>query len=65
MEFKHIDLPEDITAQGLAFDPILPPEGTPYVLVQDETGSYWLQISAPAAKQMQLQINLDRSEERL
>ena len=62
MEFKHIDLPEDITAQGLAFDPILPPEGTPDVLVQEETGSYWLQISAPAAKQLQLQINLDTYE---
>ena len=59
MNFHHVDFPEDLTAQGLAFDPILPPEGTPEALVQDETGNYWLQVNAPAARQMQLQINLD------
>ena len=59
MNFHDVNFPEDLTAQGLAFDPILPPEGTPEALVQDENGSYWLQIAAPAAKQVQLQINLD------
>ena len=56
---NFVDLSEDITAQALAFDPILPSEGTPDVLVQDEDGAYWLQIAAPEARHLQLQINLD------
>lgn len=34
--FNYVDFSEDITAQALAFDPVLPPDGIPEVLVQDE-----------------------------
>ena len=50
MNGKRFDIPEDITAQVLTFDPVLPPEGTPDALVRDEDGSVWLQILAPNAK---------------
>lgn len=57
--FNYVDFSEDITAQALAFDPVLPPDGIPEVLVQDEEGAYWLQIIAPEVRKLQIQINLD------
>lgn len=58
-QLKHAEIPVDITAQVMAFDPVLPQEGIPDVLVQDDEGAYWLQIAAPDAKTVQNQINLD------
>lgn len=60
MNFRQVDISEDITAQMLAFDAVLVPEDVPEVLVQDENGAYWLQIKAPGAAQVQLEINTDR-----
>ena len=59
MEFVRADLPEDLSAQALAFDAVLPPAGTPDVLVRDDTGAYWLQIAAPNAARLQLQVEPD------
>ena len=59
MNGKRFDISEDITAQVLAFDPVLPPEGTPDALVRDEDGSVWLQILAPNAKSVTMQLDLD------
>jgi len=59
MNFKRVEFSEDITAQVLAFDAVLPPEGVPDVLVQDEEGAYWLRIKAPKAAKVQLEINTD------
>lgn len=60
MNFKRPDISEDITAQMLAFDMVIPPEDVPEVLVQDENGAYWLQMKAPEAVKVQLEINTDR-----
>lgn len=59
MEFRRADISEDITAQMISFDPVLQPEGMVETLVQDSDGAYWIQIEASAAKQVQLQINID------
>lgn len=59
MKFGRVDISEDITAQMLAFDAVLVPEDVPEVLVQDEEGAYWLQIKAPGAARVQLEINTD------
>lgn len=59
MKDKYTLLPEDFTAQALAFDPVLPPAGTPDVLVRDENGAWWLQIAAPGATSVQLRIDPD------
>lgn len=59
MNFKRVDIPEDIAAQMLAFDKVLTPEDMPDVLVQDERGIYWLQIKAQGAAGVQLEINTD------
>ena len=47
------DFPKSLTAQGLAFDPVLPPAGTPEPVVQDENGIFYLQIFAPGAQKVQ------------
>lgn len=60
MNFKRPDISEDITVQMLAFDMVIPPEDVPEVLVQDENGAYWLQMKAPEAAKVQLEINTDR-----
>lgn len=62
MKFKRADISKDITAQMLSFDPVLQPEGEEDILVQDADGAYWMQIGAPAAKQVQIQINIDTYE---
>lgn len=59
MNLRRTNISEDITAQMLSFDAVLPPEDVPEVLVQDENGAYWLQMKAPEAAKVQLEINTD------
>lgn len=57
MTYRRYDVPKDLAAQALAFDPVLPPAGTPDALAADETGRLFLQIQAPGARRVELRVN--------
>ena len=54
MEDRRGTLPRDLTAQALAFDPVLPPAGVPEALARDGSGGWILQVLAPEARQVRL-----------
>lgn len=47
---------ENLTAQGLAFNPVIPPAGEPLGQITDENGETWIQIRADFAKKLSLVI---------
>lgn len=57
MPYQRYELPKDLITQALAFDPVLPPDGVPEALVVDEKGNLVLQIAAPKAQRVELQVN--------
>lgn len=59
MTLHDITIPKDLAAQALAFDPVLPGPGIPAPLVSDERGQLYLQIQAPNAGQVVVNIDSD------
>lgn len=56
MNYKKITPAIDVTAQALAFHPVLVPEGTPDILAEDENGKLWLRIKVPEASSVKICI---------